>query len=217
MWDVLDIDREPELHERLLKGEINRVTCASCAGSFAVSKPLVYRHLEQELMVFLDPVNNGRTLDEVVADFSRTVGNLDQLMPTDVPLPEIHLVIEPGELVERIFLREQQMDARLVEHIKYLMYRRNPEKLPAGQMNLLFNPLDSTPEQLCFMAQNRATGRIEAALHFQRSDYDALAEAFAAEAGPSLLEEQFPGPYFSGRLLVLQDLAEEAAEAEEEG
>ena len=104
---------------------------------------------------------------------------------------------------------EEGLDARLVEHIKYMMYQQNEEKLPAAQKGLLFDAQDSTEEQLCFVVQDRTTRKLEAVLNFARSDYEALVNVFDSDDQLALLEEQFPGPYLNGRLRYLQDLAEQ--------
>jgi len=96
-----------------------------------------------------------------------------------------------------------------VEHIKYMMFQQNADKLPASQKNLLFDAQDSTDEQLCFVVQDRATKKLEAVLNFSRTDYEALVNVFDSDDQLALLQEQFPGPYLNGRLRYLQDMAEQ--------
>ena len=146
---------------------------------------------------------------DAVTAFRAAMQELNQLMPKDILPPEAHLVLEWSELVERVFLLEEGLDARLVEHIKYMMYQQNPEKLAADKKNMLFDAQDSTDEQLCFVIQDRASKKMEAALNFSRTDYEALVNVFDSGEQLALLEEQFPGPYLSGRLRFLQDLAEQ--------
>ena len=95
-----------------------------------------------------------------------------------------------------------------MEHIKYMLFQQNPGPLPADSKNLLFNSKDSTDEQLNFVVQDRKTRKLEAALNFSREDYEALVNVFDTEDQLALLQEQFPGPYLSGRLKFLQDMAE---------
>jgi hypothetical protein len=209
LWDVLDLDRDPGLKEDLLQNRVNRVACAGCGKGFRVDKPLVYRDAEQEIFIHYDPLVGGRTRTDVEETFRQGVVELNRLLPADVEPPEVHLVVEWSELVERVFLLEEGLDARLVEHIKYMMFQQNPEKLPAAQKNLLFNAQDSTDEQLCFVVQDRATKKLEAVLNFARADYEALVSVFDSGEQLALLEEQLPGPYLNGRLRFLQDLAEE--------
>ena len=120
----------------------------------------------------------------------------------------------PGWRIEVCFIEhaeillEEGLDARLIEHIKYMMFQQNPDKLPASKKALLFNAQDSTDEQLCFVVQDRETRKLEAMLHFARADYEALVNVFDSGEQLALLEEQFPGPYFNGRLRFLQAQAE---------
>lgn len=209
LWDSVDVDEDPELREELLSSRINRVECAGCQKSFRIDKPLVYRDREQDIFIQLDPLLGGRTLAEVEQSFREAMEELNRLLPKDVPPPETHLVTEWSELIERVFLLEEGLDARLVEHIKYMMFQQNEDKLPAQYKGLLFDAQDSTDEQLCFVVQDRKTRKLEAVLNFSRVDYEALVNIFDADDQLALLEEQFPGPYLNGRLRYLQDLAEQ--------
>jgi hypothetical protein len=208
LWDSLVVDEDPDLREALLAGRINRVACAGCRQSFRIDKPLVYHDREQEIFISFDPLVGGRTLAEAEQAFGDALQELNRLLPPDVPPPEAHLVVDWSELVERVFLLEEGLDARLVEHIKYLMFQQNPGKIPAEKKNLLFDAQDSTGEQLCFVVQDRATKKLEAVLNFARADYEALVNVFDSGEQLALLEEQFPGPYLSGRLRFLRDEAE---------
>jgi hypothetical protein len=209
LWDVLDIDEDPGLREKLLTNRINRVDCAGCGKGFRIDKPVVYRHREQDILIHCDPLVGGRSLAEVESAFLAGLAELGRLLPPDVEPPEVHLVVEWAELVERIFLLEEGLDARLIEHIKYMMYQQNPEKLSANHKNLLFNAQDSTEDQLCFVVQDRGTKKLEAVLNFARADYEALVNVFDSGEQMALLMEQFPGPYLNGRLRFVQDMAEQ--------
>lgn len=209
LWDVLDVDAKPELRDQLLANRINRVECPACRKGFRVDKPVGYHDRAQGIYIHCDPLIGGRVLADAEQTFRAAVEELNRLLPADMPAPEMHLVVEWSELVERIFLLEEGLDARLVEHVKYLMYRQNPQKLPAEQKNLLFDAQDSTEAQLCFVVQDRATKKLEAVLNFARADYEALVNVFDSGAQLALLEEQYPGPYLSGRRRFLQDQAED--------
>ncbi|NCA82493.1 MAG: hypothetical protein EOM72_07060 [Opitutae bacterium] len=208
LWDSINVDSEPELREALLLNRVNRVECAGCGKGFRIDKPLVYRDREQDIFVHFDPLTGGRALADVEKSFREAMAELNRLLPKDVPPPEAHLVVEWSELIERVFLLEEGLDARLVEHIKYMLFQQNEGKIPASQKGLLFDAQDSTDEQLCFVVQDRSTKKLEAALNFARADYEALVNVFDSEDQLALLEEQFPGPYLNGRLRYLQDLAE---------
>ena len=209
LWDSINVDSEPELREALLQNRVNRVECAGCGKGFRIEKPLVYQDREQDIFIHFDPLTGGRVLADVEKSFGEAMAELNRLLPKDVPPPEAHLVVEWPELIERVFVLEEGLDARLVEHIKYMLFQQNADKLPAGEKGLLFDAQDSTDEQLCFVVQDRATKKLEAALNFSRADYEALVNVFDSDDQLALLEEQFPGPYLNGRLRYLQDQAEQ--------
>ena len=208
LWDSINVDSEPELREALLLNRVNRVECAGCGKGFRIDKPLVYRDREQEIFVHFDPLTGGRTLADAEKAFGEAMAELNRLLPKDVPPPEAHLVVEWSELIERVFLLEEGLDARLVEHIKYMMFQQNEDRISAEKKGLLFDAQDSTDDQLCFVVQDRTTKKLEAVLNFARADYEALVNVFDSEDQLALLEEQFPGPYLNGRLRYLQDQAE---------
>ncbi len=210
LWNVLDFDDEPDLRDRLVSNRINRVECSGCGRSFRIDIPLLVRHRAEGILIHCDPLVGDRTLDEVEASFAAARQELERLLPADIAPPEIHLVVDWSELIERLFLLEEGLDARLIEHIKYMLYQQNPDRLPAAAKNLLFNAQDSTDEQLCFVVQDRGTRKLEAVLNFARADYEALVNVFDSGDSLALLMEQFPGPYLSGRLRYLQDQAGES-------
>ena len=217
LYDSVIVDEDPGLRTDLFTGKLNRVTCDKCGKSFRVDQPLVYHDREQEIFIHYHPLVGGATMESAVEAFNRAMAELRRLVPSGMRLPETHLVLEWSELVERVFLLEEGLDARVVEHVKYMMFQQNPGKLDASAKGLLFDAQDSTDEQLCFVVQDRASRRLEAMLHFARKDYEALLNVFGSGQGLKLLMDQFPGPVVNGRLKVLQDrLLEKDEEPEEE-
>ena len=208
LYDTLTVD-DPGQKDELLAGRVNRVTCQGCGKSFRIAKPLLYQDRDAGIFILYDPLVGGRTLEEAEQTFLAARKELERLVPPDVMAPELHLVVEWEELVERIFSEGEGLDARLLEHVKYMMYQQNPARLPAALKGLLFDAQDSTAEQLCFVVQDLKTRKLEAVLNFARKDYDALVNVFDEPSQMDLLLEQFPGPYFNGRLKYLQDTRDE--------
>jgi hypothetical protein len=204
LWDVLNIDHNPELRAEILQNRLNRVDCPSCGKAFRVDKPLFYRDPEQEIFIHYDPPTAERPLEAVFHDFEEAKKQLQSLLPADVPAPELHLVLNWNELVERIFLLEEGLDEKIVEHIKYMIYKANPDRIAADAKNLLFDAEDSTDDQLRFIVQDRATRKLEAQLDFARADYEALFNLYSDDHA-DLLDQWFPGPYVNGRIRFLAD------------
>ena len=205
LYDSIRADQDPADRAELLAGRVNRVECPSCHKSFRVDKPLLYQDRAAGLFLQYDPLVNGRTIEEAESDLRAAQRQMASILPAGVQAPEMFLVVEWSELIERIFTEEEGLDARLVEHIKYVMYQQNPEKLPATEKGLLFDAQDSTDENLCFVVQDRSSRKLEAVLNFSRSDYEALLNIFDNGPRLQLLHDEFPGPYINGRLKFVRD------------
>lgn len=220
LYDVVDASDTPEAREELLSRRLNRVACPSgeCGAAFAVDKPLVYRDPARGIFIHYEPVTERRGLEAIEKDFAAAAAKLAELIPGDVAAPALHLVTNASEMMERLFVLESGLDPRIVEQIKYMMYKANPEDLPARGKLLLFDPagaaeapagnaVEEAPvANLRFIVQDVATGKLERVLGFARENYDALASVYAGDMA-EVLEEWFPGPCINGRLRFLRDEA----------
>ena len=203
LFESINIGAEPALREDLMLNRLNTVTCAGCAFTFQVVKPLLYHDPAHNFMIYCLPVPEGAE-EAGERQFAEMLLQLTAQQPGKKPLPMMHLVFSRTELVERIFLLEAGLDERLIEYVKHLMYLNNSGKLDPAHKALLFNAQDSTPENLCFVVQDVATRKMEAMLQYSRKAYDALAEMFRAEEKMRMLRELFPGPHINARALLRQ-------------
>ncbi len=207
LYDAVNVAENPDLRMRLMKNELNMVTCPGCGFQFRVDKNLVYSDPARKLLIFLVPTQEA-DYERGEEQFVAMLSDLSGLLPDDMNAPAVHLVFSRVELVERIFLVEAELDERLIEYIKYTLYTRNASQVDPRQKALLFNATDSTPEHLCFVVQDAATRKFEAMLQYSREAYDGLSEMFAADGNEADLFELFPGPHISARALLLKELSD---------
>ena len=211
LYESINVKEEPELKQKLMANQLNAVTCPGCQFQFRVDKNLLYSDPDRRLLIYWIPATEQQ-YEQGEEQFSELVQNMTALLPSDVRAPDVHLVFNRTELVERIFLIEAGLDVRTIEYIKYSIYTRNTGKLDPVNKILLFNAQDSTPEHLCFVIQDAVTRKFEAMLQYERAVYTALSEAFADGEKAADMLELFPGPYLSARGLLLQELMAEAEE-----
>lgn len=215
LYESLNVRKAPELRDQLMSNKINEVTCPSCQFVFRVDKPLLYIDQDHQLMIYLIPASENQ-YDTGEDQFNEFIRNMLGLLPADFRAPEVQLVFNRVELIERIFLVEAGLNPRLIEYIKHKIYSLNGKKVPPESKAILFNAQDSNEENLCFVVQDIATRKFEAVLQYQRETYDALEEMFSDGEKSADLIELFPGPYFSARRLFLEDpLASEKLEDKE--
>lgn len=203
LYESVNVKTDPALREDLMHNRLNAVTCTHCAFAFRVDKNLLYSDPDRRLLIYWIPAAEADYASGE-EQFAALLKDMTAVLPSDVRAPDVHLVFNRTELVERIFLVEAGLNERLIEYIKYTIYTRNARVDPARKA-LLFNAQDSTPEHLCFVVQDVASRKFEAMLQFDRKAYDALHETFNAGEKSADLLELFPGPHISARALLLKE------------
>jgi len=205
LYESVNISEDATLKEQLLTNQLNRVRCGPCELDFRIDKHLLYSDSENRLMLYLMPCTLAE-LDQVQEQFLEKTSVMDRILPGDIEAPELTLVINRTELIEKIFLAEAKLNERLIEYIKYMIYVRNPDAANPRTHRLLFNAQDSTEHTLFFVVQNLQTSAFENALQYDRTAYTALAEALdASDDQAQMIMEMFPGPYISARAHVLRE------------
>jgi len=215
LFESINISESPELREMLLGNQLNQISCAACGYVLQVDKQLLYHDPDEGFMIYWIPLE-GRTRLQVQQYFNENVEEMNKMLPPEFDAPQIHLVFSRIELVELIFILEDDLDERLVEYIKYTIYTNNLDKLPPDKKNLLFNTEDSTDEALCFVIQDIESRQLESMLQYSREAYRALEETFDCDENTADLLELFPGPYISARQQLLDTMASETTPSSSE-
>jgi len=200
--EAFDVALEPELRVELLQNRMNQVSCVGCSMAFRVDKPLLYRDSTRNALILWMPAAEAeahRHPETLENAFQR----LAEVVPDDADTPDLHMVLDRVELVERIFLLEADLDERIIEYVKYLVYAQNREQVNPETKRLLFNAQDSTDEKLVFVVQDLASKKLEALVEYGREAYNALVEMFDRDSQTPNLLELFPGPHISARALFL--------------
>jgi len=214
LHESVNVQKDPDLKQKLMANQLNSVTCPGCGFSFRVDKNLLYSDPQRRLLIFWIPVPDDR-LAEGEARFGELLREMSAAMPDDMGTPEVHLAFNRTELIERIFLVEAGLNARIIEYIKYTIYTRNGSRIDPAKKILLFDAQDSTDNHLCFVVQDAGTKKFEAMLQYERQTYKALDEMFSEGEKSADLLELFPGPHISAREALLRELRAESAAAEE--
>jgi len=204
LFESVNVKRQPELRDQLMANKINEVICSACEFSFRVDKPLLYIDPDHRLLIYMIPASEAQ-YETGEDQFNEFIRNMLKLLPADFRAPEVQLVFNRTELIERIFLLEAGLNPRIIEYIKHQIYSQNGPRIPPETKAILFNAQDSNEETLCFIVQDIASRKFEAVLQYQRDTYVGLDEMFSEGEKSADLIELFPGPYFSARKLFLED------------
>lgn len=204
LYDSLDVGKEPDLRKQLIENRLNRVKCNACSYEFYVDKNVLYNDSKEGWMIFLNPHPVDKSKD-AINEFDKVLKDMRDLLPSDEKMPEVDLVLSRIELVERIFVREANLDPRVIEYVKYLIYTQNLDKFMPESYALLLNGQECDQENLCFVLQDVETKKLESLLHYKRETYESLVDLLAQDGELSLVNQLFPGPYSSARSYLIQD------------
>ncbi len=204
LFDSINVLEAPALRDELMANQLNAVQCPHCDFSFRVDKQLLYNDPERRVMIYWFPGHED-AYNQNREEFLRMMDALGNALPDDFDPPVVHLVFTRTELVERIYLLEADLNERIVEYIKYMMYSRNLEKMDPRRKAILFNAEDSTEDALCFVTQDLETMQLDGMLEFDRTAYEGLLEMFDDEEKTEHLMSLFPGPHVSARSMLIQD------------
>ena len=208
LYDSVSVQTDPELKDALLGNQLNAVECTGCQFSFRVDKSLLYNDAGNRFMVNLIPASLDSTA-EACERFSEWINELTSTLPANIEAPDVHLVFNRAELVERIFMLEAGLNERIIEYVKHIIYSRNTDQLDPTRKALLFDEQDSTDENLCFVVQDLESQRLEGVLQYSRQAYQGLCEMFDRDDQTPSLMELFPGPYVSARALLAEETTAE--------
>ena len=201
LHESVNVAEHPELREDLMADRLNRVRCHDCGFEFRVDKPLLYHDPAHRLLLWWMPAGReqpDRARDEV----ARMQERLAEALGGE-SVPELQLVYERSELIERIFLVEAGLDPRLIEYVKYIIYSNNAARIDPARKRLLFNAQDSTGDVLCFVVQDVESRKLNSVLQYHRDAYAGVKEMFDGARAEGL-RELFPGPYYSARALAME-------------
>ncbi|MEA3408457.1 MAG: CpXC domain-containing protein [Chloroflexota bacterium] len=81
---IIDVGEEPELKEKLLRGELNYAECPDCGAGGVISTPLLYHDPEKELLISFVPPELDISGDER----EKLVGSLINSVMNNVPQEE---------------------------------------------------------------------------------------------------------------------------------
>lgn len=204
LYDSLDVGKEPDLRKQLLENRLNRVTCDACGFEFYVDKNLLYHDSREGWMIYLSPSTQEKS-DEAIREFDQVLVDMKALLPSGQKMPSVDLVLSRIELVERIFVREADLNPRVIEYVKYLIYTQNLDQFMPETHALLLNGQECNKENLCFVVQDVESKKLETLLHYKRETYEDLLDLWVQDGELSLIHQLFPGPYISARGYLIQD------------
>jgi len=81
VWQVVDVQLDPDLKRQLLRGQINVNTCPNCGHRVAVGTPLAYHDSDKELFLILVPTDLSLSSEKQ----EKAIGDLTNMLMSSLP------------------------------------------------------------------------------------------------------------------------------------
>ena len=192
---VIEYNITDSIHEdsaaiqELFEGTLNLVHCHACAVEFHVQTPITFRSQDGQFIVFFKPRVEGEDWHETEKQMQILMNEMASELPPELD-PEARLVLDRNQFVEKIAAYINNIDDRIMEYIKFIMYRNGDAIWPTYDLYYDFN--SPKPELLEFTMLKRSTGEAEKALSIPMEVYQKFIENEEGEFDPDAI---FPGLY----------------------
>ncbi len=130
IWDVIDVNEDPDLEEKLLLKELQNYECQNCNHLYILERPLLYLDRSNQAAYYFAPAIQD------ITDAVREDGRLDPALAAELPLDfgldlstyTLRLVSTYNDLIEKVHLLLDGYSDRLMEVVKLAVKTRLAEE-----------------------------------------------------------------------------------------
>lgn len=140
--DTINVDRFPELRERVLVRDLHRVHCPRCNTVWTVQKKLLYMHSSRNTFILVATPRSR-------PDYARGPEVLDKLL-AQVPEPSVgaggrftRTVFGLEELREKLVAQDAGFDDRIVEVLKAYALGDHPVLMQRSRLRVVLESVDT--------------------------------------------------------------------------
>lgn len=168
---------QTEALKQLFKGELNQLECRECGTRFLLQSPLIFHDDAREKLIYYIPVERRDNWAEAEKEMEKITGALADTNE-QATKPDCRLTLTRRSFIEKIAIHLAGRDDRVIEYLKYQLYRKPDGQIDPVRTELLYDFSDQSEEQLKFILFDRETGQAQAATHIPIQLYDELVETF---------------------------------------
>ena len=192
----------------LMRGTLNVHACGGCGVKFHLETTLIFRDAARRAIVVLIPADSAE--ERLTAE-----KNLDAVLQRALSLPDgredaelrhllvCRLTFTRRDMIEKIALLLNGLDDRLVEFVKFQLFRNKKHDLDPVRQQLLYDFSSPEKQHIAFVVFDRESGKASAALHVPMDAYRELASALVTSDDlKQEIAELFPGHIVTVDLLL---------------
>ncbi len=200
---VSTIRREDSITlEKLFRGQLNKVHCSECGAVFVLEIPILFRDDAARSLIYYMPVPDRKAWEEAEKQMQQ-MADVVFGEETDMAVPECRLTVSRPQFIEKIAIHVHGLNDRLIEYIKYQLFRQKEGSVDSIRHELLYDFSGSGQDKLAFVIFDRETSKAVAATHLPTEVYEELEETFGTSLSmKEELKELFPGYYVNVERLL---------------
>ncbi|MFT3908258.1 MAG: CpXC domain-containing protein [Ferruginibacter sp.] len=121
----INIQRTPELKQKIIEGKFHRVSCPKCKSEFTVEKEFYYTDFKTNLFIHVKPRQEKYLWKKASAELTKQVNDVP---PSLAPAQgrKLRVVFGMNELREKLIAQDYDLDDRMVELMKVLLIHDHP-------------------------------------------------------------------------------------------
>ena len=177
----------------LFNGELNNLICHQCAQEFLFDSPLVFKNEDDSFIIYYNPEIPAEEWKAAEEQMQKALSlTLETLDPED--RPECRLTLTRNEFVEKIALSLADLDDKLIEYLKFHIYKQDAT-IDQQLHTLLYDFSRSDKNILEFSIMDNAKGKVLQNTQTPASALDQMRMQLEADDCPIDIDELFDGLY----------------------
>ena len=176
----------------LFNGDLNNMICNQCTKEFIYETPLVYKSEDDDYVIYYNPHLDPNEWQAAEEQMQKALDiTLESLAPED--RPECRLTLNRNEFIEKIALNIAELDDKLIEYLKFHIYKQ--ENYDPGTQALLYDFSRSDGDIIEFSVLDIAKGKVLQNTQTPITALEQMKELLEKEDCPIDLDEVFNGLY----------------------
>ena len=150
IWDIININDNPELKEKVINGQIFLNTCENCKHQLVYDSPCLYLDPKHEYTIYLQPNYDPKSTKQY-----NDLMNMLKANSIDLNLDmRNRLVINNLRLIEKIQLFDHGYDDHIMEIYKYLHQGKIIKNYPQTKNIQAYYVVDQDLEFIIYVTDN---------------------------------------------------------------
>lgn len=139
VWDSIEVSDSPQAKEQIISGDLFMFTCEKCANATPMIHTCLYHDKAKKLLIYLIPDYDKDQQEK----FKLLAKDMGDLIPEDKRDGyEERMVFNANSLKEKVLLREEGLDDRIIELMKLYYIANAQQELGDKEIGeVLFEPL----------------------------------------------------------------------------